>query len=417
MWALGYICRIPPSIVPNKVLALGLVLLIFLGGCLTGRFSGRGWKGGLWVGLIAGLINLLALGSLLGGSQPNEIHPAALWWIPGSFVFCMAVSATGAGLRQGSFTPKAAPVNWKAALAWTAASATFLLLIAGGLVTSQEAGLAVVDWPNSYGYNMFLYPLSRMTGGIYYEHAHRLLGALVGLTTLTLAIHYLWVEKRIWLRRLAWGALVLVIVQGILGGLRVTGHLTMSTSPEVMSPSIALAIAHGILGQIFFGLLVAIAVFSDSRWEKGEILATNPGVKTDRNLTTALVLMLIVQLAMGAVVRHISGGLIIHITLAIVILFHAVIGGARSWGLYPKIEVIRRLGLALMGAIVMQICLGIAAISVTGFFEDPDRSQPPTLEVLVTTSHQAVGALLLAISVALTLYLRRLVSNDESETV
>ena len=75
----------------------------------------------------------------------------------------------------------------------------------------------MADWPTSYGYNMFLYPFSRMTGGIYYEHAHRLLGALVGLTTLSLAVHLAMVETRPFVKRMGAAAVVLVVVQGILG--------------------------------------------------------------------------------------------------------------------------------------------------------------------------------------------------------
>ena len=95
-------------------------------------------------------------------------------------------------------------------------------------MTSAEAGLAVADWPTSFGYNMFLYPFSRMTGGIYYEHAHRLLGALVGLTTLVLALFLQRVETRRWVRRLGWAALLMVVVQGVLGGLRVAQFIALA---------------------------------------------------------------------------------------------------------------------------------------------------------------------------------------------
>ena len=90
---------------------------------------------------------------------------------------------------------------------------------------STGTGLAVVDWPNSFGYNMFLYPFSRMTGGIYYEHAHRLFGALVGLTTVVLAAMLQVRDARPWVRRLGWATVALVGIQGLLGGLRVTGVL------------------------------------------------------------------------------------------------------------------------------------------------------------------------------------------------
>ena len=109
---------------------------------------------------------------------------------------------------------------------------------------------AVVDWPNTEGYNMFLYPLARMTGGVYLEHAHRLLGSLVGFTTLMLAVHVQITERRGALKALAWTALGFVVVQGILGGLRVTGHFTLSTRPADTDPKVVLAAIHGVFGQV-----------------------------------------------------------------------------------------------------------------------------------------------------------------------
>ena len=123
------------------------------------------------------------------------------------------------------------------------------------MVTGQQAGLAVVDWPNSFGSNMFLYPLSRMTGGVFYEHAHRLLGSLVGLTTLVLAV-FLWrTDERRGVKLLAAAALLLVIVQGVLGGLRVTGRFTSSMDPAHTDPNLTLAIVHGVTGQVFLSVL------------------------------------------------------------------------------------------------------------------------------------------------------------------
>jgi len=92
---------------------------------------------------------------------------------------------------------------WRTGFAGVAVVAGLLVVVAGGLVTSLEAGLAVPDWPNSFGSNMFLYPLAKMTGGIYYEHAHRLYGSLVGLTTIVLAVVLWFTDDRIWLRALA----------------------------------------------------------------------------------------------------------------------------------------------------------------------------------------------------------------------
>ena len=194
MWAAGYLARLPRTstqpvevYVPSGVLVALLLICLLAGGFVAGRYTERGVRGGLYVGLLAGLLNMLVLGSLLSGGQPNSIAPAALAWMPASFALAAVLGMIGAAI--GGRVPCQCPeINWTGPLAKVAVAATLLLLIAGGLVTSQEAGLAVVDWPNSFGYSMFLYPLSRMSGGIYYEHAHRLFGTLVGLTTLVLAV-------------------------------------------------------------------------------------------------------------------------------------------------------------------------------------------------------------------------------------
>ena len=72
---------------------------------------------------------------------------------------------------SSAWTASRAAVHWWAVLT---AMLTFVLLCSGGLVTSHGAGMAVPDWPNSFGYNMFLFPVSRWVGGIFYEHTHRL---------------------------------------------------------------------------------------------------------------------------------------------------------------------------------------------------------------------------------------------------
>src|SRR5438477_5657271 len=96
------------------------------------------------------------------------------------------------------------------------ACATFPLIFMGGLVTSHQAGMSVPDWPNSYGYNMFLFPPRFWVGGILYEHTHRLMATVVGFLSIVLAIWAWRVEKRAWVRRLAYGVLGAVIFQGVL---------------------------------------------------------------------------------------------------------------------------------------------------------------------------------------------------------
>jgi heme a synthase len=132
--------------------------------------------------------------------------------------------------------------------------ATFPLIFMGGLVTSHHAGMSVPDWPNSYGYNMFLFPPSKWAGGIFYEHTHRLAGTVVGFCSVVLTL-YAWraPEPRRWVRWLATAVLGTVLFQGLLGGLR------------VVLVNLDLAIVHACLAQAFFCLAAFTAIVT-SRW-------------------------------------------------------------------------------------------------------------------------------------------------------
>jgi cytochrome c oxidase assembly protein subunit 15 len=409
MWAVAYVCRLPVVMAPSW-LVLGLMLgMVALWGWFAGARAGGGWLGGVLVGGVAAVLNLLILGSLLAPAGGGSALPSAVWWVPGSILIVALVSGGFAGVsrRAGS---EATPSDWTALFSKVAVAATFLLVVAGGLVTSNEAGLAVVDWPNSFGSNMFLFPLARMTGGIYYEHAHRLFGALVGLTTIALAVRLWRYDDRAWLKRLGLAAVVLVVLQGILGGLRVTGGFTLSTSEADMAPSIALAVMHGVLGQLFLGLIVAVAVVTSRRWLRAPEAEARPNVNGDRTLQFWLVATLVVQLVLGAVQRHLAQGLIIHITLAAVVVMLAVVVGARAWGLYHGTWPVQRLGQALIGLVSIQVTLGIAALAVTQ--GKAVVGSPTTVEITIATAHQATGAALLALAVTLHLWTRRLFSAE-----
>jgi cytochrome c oxidase assembly protein subunit 15 len=413
MWFLAYLCRMPPALVPAWLLAVGLLACILGGGFVAGRFSARGWRAGLAAGLLSSVVNLLVLGSLLGGSRPNQLVPSAAWWLPGSLLLGAALGTLGAALAARGRRETVGVVGWTGVFATVAAAATLLQLLVGGIVTGSASGLAVVDWPNSFGYNMFLYPLSRMTGGIYFEHAHRLFGTLVGLTTVVLAVHLMRVERRSWVRRLALLAVLVVVVQGILGGLRVTGAFTLSTSPAAMAPSITLAIVHGVLGPTFFGLMVALAVFVSPTWTEAGAPLASRHAPADRALGVLLVAVVLVQLVLGAIQRHLSRGLLVHITFAVVVLALALFLGARLWGLYTRQALLQRLGQALMIGGGVQVALGfVAFFAVETRVEGAPRA---TWEVLLTTAHQAWGAILLGCAVMAAAWTRHLLTPDGAE--
>ena len=195
-------------------------------------------------------------------------------------------------------------------LALVTAAATLVLILFGGLVTNTGAGLAVPDWPTTFGHNMFLFPWSRMVGGVFYEHSHRLIGSLVGLLTLGLA-GALW-RAGAPLRWLGLVAVVAVIAQGVLGGLRVV--LVQDT----------LAILHGCLAQAFFGLLVAIALLT-SPSGRAESMGVAP---TLRVLTLAAVALTYAQIVLGALLTH-AGQIVLHLAGAVAVFVFVPIVTAR----------------------------------------------------------------------------------------
>jgi heme a synthase len=192
--------------------------------------------------------------------------------------------------------------KYQPALFWFAvanAVTTFLLIGLGGLVTSHEAGMSVPDWPTTYGYNMFVFPLDKWVGGIFYEHSHRLLASAVGFLTTILAV-WLWLkDSRKWLQWLGIAAFLLVIVQGILGGLRVRWQLDW------------LGVPHGAVAQTFLVLTAAIALFTSRWWQNSE---TEKQVSVPRGLRSHILyvtILIFVQLLIAATMRHQHAGLAI----------------------------------------------------------------------------------------------------------
>jgi len=176
-------------------------------------------------------------------------------------------------------------------------AATVLLILAGSLVTSHDAGLSVPDWPTSYGWNMFTFPPSMWVANILYEHGHRLIASTVGFLTIVLAI-WLWMAERgTWLRWLGVAALGAVIAQGLLGGLTVLLFLPPAVST-----------AHAGLAEIFFCLTVAIALFTSPGWKAEAARLDDVSL---RRLATASTVLIYAQILIGATMRHSGAGLAI----------------------------------------------------------------------------------------------------------
>ncbi|MEP6936800.1 MAG: COX15/CtaA family protein [Chthoniobacterales bacterium] len=183
----------------------------------------------------------------------------------------------------------AVPGPWLSRFAWFTVAATLLLICSGGMVTSKGVGLAVPDWPTTFGYNMFLFPVSKWIGGILFEHVHRLIASTVGLLTIILTWSLWRMERRSWVRNLGFAALAAVVVQGVLGGLRVT----------LLKDQIG--IFHACVAQAFLGMLVLIALATTQAWRRLPSLSGGSRLAALAILATALIYG---QLALGATMRH-----------------------------------------------------------------------------------------------------------------
>ena len=192
--------------------------------------------------------------------------------------------------------------------------ATLLLICSGGMVTSKGVGLAVPDWPTTFGYNMFLFPISKWVGGIFFEHTHRLIASIVGFMTIILAVWIWRADDRRWLRNLGFVALGAVIVQGVLGGLRVT----------LLKDEIG--IFHACLAQAYLGMLVMITLATSQLWRRITMVGTarcavrapldtpppaesrtpqrGAPTKTLTRVAICTTILIYLQLGLGATMRH-----------------------------------------------------------------------------------------------------------------
>ncbi|GMU92613.1 MAG: hypothetical protein AMXMBFR4_16710 [Candidatus Hydrogenedentota bacterium] len=206
---------------------------------------------------------------------------------------------TGVGYAEGSAVSEGRSFLLERILGHALWALTLVLVFMGALVKSHEAGLSVPDWPTTYGQNMFLFPPSEWRANVFYEHTHRLAASFVGFLTLVFCVRLLYSERRGWVKVCGAAALVLVIAQGVLGGLTV----------RYLLPA-PLSIAHGVLAQTFLLLVIFLAyVYSAERARR----ATAGGGACPRAAPWAITLTgaVWIQLVLGAVVRHTESGLAI----------------------------------------------------------------------------------------------------------
>lgn len=278
-----------------------------------------------------------------------------------------------------------------------------MLIVAGALVTSNDAGLSVPDWPTSFG---SLYKIPRMVGGVRFEHTHRMVAEFVGLLTIILAIWTWRTEHRRWLRLLAIGALGTVIAQGILGGITVLHFLP----PAVSS-------AHAALAQTFFCIAVCISVFTGRQWIE-EVPRVEADVRKPSLFTLSVlsIIVLYVQLILGAMFRHKGLSWWPHVAHAGVVALVLAWTSVRALSVYSKIEAIRRPAVMLLSLLIAQLCLGFLAF-LTRVSWGHDAVQPELPMVVSTVAHVAVGAMLLATAVVLSIQVWRHVPVSFAERV
>ena len=288
------------------------------------------------------------------------------------------------------------------------AVSTAVLILAGGLVTSTGSGLSVPDWPTTYGWFMFTFPLDKMVGGIRFEHTHRLIASTVGFLILVLAVWLRLAEPRRWVRQLGYIALGAVITQGILGGITVLWYL-----PDPIS------IAHASLAQLVFCLTIAIALTTSPGWKhaySGRGPASDDRVL--QAIATATTGLIYLQILVGATMRHTDAGLAIpdfplafghllpptwdakiavhyaHRVGALVVTFFAIATTGHVFFHHRTRPELWRPSALLLLLIALQITLGAVTVLSHKHY-------------IVNSLHVVTGASVLATSLVLTLRARR----------
>ena len=314
--------------------------------------------------------------------------------------------------------PVTRQTRWRYRYSILAVVASVALISWGGLVTSIDAGLAVPDWPSAFGsYDPLATGFDDPTDPsarwwhrlpILAEHGHRLLGALVGLLTLGLALWTWRADRRHWMRWLGFAALGLVVVQGILGGLR------------VIWVSLDLAVVHALTAPLFFSLLVALALFISPGWLRAEsAVPTSPQTRRLGLLAGATVAALYVQIILGTLLRHPGAGVNLgfaglHVTGAFVVLALVLATCSRVRQHCRMYRLLNRAAWFMLGAVATQLMLGFSAFTV--LLVETQMAQRSAIQVVLNSSHLVVGTLLLAAAVSLALLLFRRPPSDGSRT-
>ncbi len=422
LWATWFGTHLPWIGLPEQqsmpvILVLWVFSLVWVGWRANDKFS-RVVVIGASAGAIAAVVGLLLLGSKLTQTSDATAMNSVVAK-PSAPVIAIAFVAFGAVLGAicsavGSKLPGAG--SRRAMGLDTFAIVTIIagapLLFVGGLVTSTNSGMAVPDWPNTYGTNMFLYPLGpRVPADIFLEHSHRLFGTLFGVTAL---VCFVWVWKASKHNTAAKSVRVLVTIafvgtcaQGLLGWQR-----ELHGSKEVAEDNRWLSMFHGVFAQLVFALVVAVAVKLLPRYRAAleENFAATATTRKLRFLATAAFHSTMLQLMLGAMYRHLRSPHVLwtHAGFALIVAGFALLAGfvARNINaddnsenqpaqssLFPTCQC---LGLWLVICVSLQFTLGWA----TFLFGGQKLQAETTLQALLRTAHQANGAAMVALLTA-----------------
>ncbi len=421
LWTLWFCLNLPALDFPHQYASPILLAAWLFIATIAARKTKPGLKVATLAGLTTALISLLALGTTLT-SQPDPanyaggqvpLKPHAVLILLGFLITGTAIGALSACLARTTKPVHTSNTTAVSRMALVVALAYVPLILIGSLVTSTESGMAVPGWPDTYGSNMFLYPLSLMSQPrIFFEHTHRLFGSMAGLATLLLLA--LIILNKPTRKFVPWVTLLLiaVIIQGVLGGQRV-----VLNNPY-------LGALHGTLGQIVIAYAATLALWMSPTYQ-AFTTTTLPISRKTRVVTTAALHITLVQLLIGSTYRHLrhagieqaSHVIWLHIAFAIVVVLFVIIAGSAiiRLGKHHASELpsgvpirLRVLGIAMHAAVGFQFALGWGAFLAV--MASKARPGVPTAEALstappvpraeaaLTTIHQANGALLLTLT-------------------
>jgi cytochrome c oxidase assembly protein subunit 15 len=275
---------------------------------------------------------------------------------------------------------------------------TFFLILAGALVTGNDAGLSVPDWPTSFG----SFRMPRMVGGVKFEHGHRIIAGTVGILTIILALA-LWIkDSRRWVKWVGGAAVLAVLAQAVLGGITVLFHLP-----------VAISTSHATLAQVFFCIAASLAFFTQADWRWDELKHKDASTPSLQHLTVATTGAILVQLVLGGAYRHSGMGVVPHVVGACVVTLLVAWVVMRIVMKFSQERALLRPALALMGLLVTQLLLGAASYLMKTAAKG--APQPLPTVVSLTTAHVAVGALALVTSLYLTYQTHRFLAPSVQE--